>query len=86
MSQEHVREWFDDLVEAQFWLKSLISCCGNEQLARLREAAAALDETVATIVGRGLRGTPPSALDLQTVIQTVSECARADGRVMNGLR
>ncbi|MFE5896116.1 hypothetical protein ACFQ67_01615 [Streptomyces sp. NPDC056488] len=81
MNQEHVREWFDDLVEAQFWLRSLTSCCGTEQLERLREVADALDDAVAALVNGGRR--PSSGLlgaaSLQTSIQTVSDCARADG-------
>ena len=53
LSQEHVREMFDDLVEAQFWLHILTSRCGARQAIRVREAAATLDRYVGALtIGR----------------------------------
>lgn len=83
LSQEHVREWFDDLVEAQFWLRSLTSCCGAGQLERIRETVDALDGAVASLVNGGPRPSALTAVEsLQTAIQTVAECARADGQAL----
>jgi hypothetical protein len=39
IKEEHVREWFDDLVEAQFWLQGLSSRCGESQIARVRDGS-----------------------------------------------
>ncbi|PJJ05560.1 hypothetical protein BX264_6027 [Streptomyces sp. 2333.5] len=34
LRQEHQREWFDDLVQAQFWLRTAIRHCDTAQLDR----------------------------------------------------
>ncbi|GAA3481642.1 hypothetical protein GCM10018966_061730 [Streptomyces yanii] len=83
MAKEHVREWFDDLVEAEYWRRTLTSCCGDAQLARLREAADALDELVAVMVGSTpRRGGTPGLDNLHTAIRIVAELARADGQLL----
>src|SRR5437016_11955408 len=43
LAMEHQREWFDDLVEAQFWVHTLASRCGQAQRERIWEVAATLD-------------------------------------------
>jgi hypothetical protein len=48
--QEHEREWFEDLIQAQFWLHQLVSYCAGPQLSRLQAAAAHLDLHVARLV------------------------------------
>jgi hypothetical protein len=49
MSAEHVRDWYDDIVEAQYWLQVLNSCCGTDYMDRVRDAADALDEAVRSL-------------------------------------
>lgn len=92
MSEEHFREWFDDLVEAQFWLHSLTGCCGSAQLNRLQAVAEFLDESVASFMNGTRRSseddvqtilrseTPTVVAALNRAIQTVTDCARHDGR------
>ncbi|MGV9428009.1 hypothetical protein ACWDO7_27440 [Streptomyces sp. NPDC003656] len=92
MSEEHIREWFDDLVEAQFWLHSLTGCCGSAQLGRLQEVAEALDKSVGTFMSGPRRSSDDDAQaiirsqmptlmnSLHRAIHTVTDCARHDGR------
>ncbi|WP_306319881.1 MULTISPECIES: hypothetical protein [unclassified Streptomyces] len=81
LNQEHQREWFDDLVQAQFSLHASIRHCDVAQLAQLTEAVSLLDTHIArlnsseTYDGKGF-----SMLQvLLTCIDTVTECARRDG-------
>lgn len=46
LSQEHQREWFGNLIEAQFWLHTLISRCESAQAARLGDSADTLDNAI----------------------------------------
>ncbi|MFG2895007.1 hypothetical protein [Streptomyces sp. NPDC048248] len=49
LKQEHQREWFDDLVQAQFWLHTATRHCDTAQLDRLTQAAELLDTYVARL-------------------------------------
>jgi hypothetical protein len=54
---EDVRDWFDDLVEAQYWVRVLLSRCGASQTPRIRQV---LDDL--NIAARSLdRGTSQEA-------------------------
>lgn len=80
LRQEHQREWFDDLVQAQFSLHAATRHCEPAQLGRLTEAAALLDSYVARLnSGERFDGKGFSILQvLQTCIATVTDCARRD--------
>jgi hypothetical protein len=80
LRQEHQREWFDDLVHAQFWLHQLIRYCDRSQLDNLQAAAKRLDVHIARLISaerydqKGF-----SILEiLQGCIATVTASARAD--------
>jgi hypothetical protein len=81
LKQEHQREWFDDLVEGQFWLHAATHHCDAAQLGRLTETAELLDTYVARLnSGENYEEKGFSILQvLQTCIDTVSDCARRDG-------
>lgn len=80
LRQEHQREWFDDLVQAQFWLHATARHCEPAQLARLKEAGSLLDSHVARLNSSdSFDGKGFSILQvLQTCIATVTDCARLD--------
>jgi len=69
--------WFDDLVDAQFWLRSLTTVCGHATAVRLRSAADTLDNAVKSMDWGGGIGRP--LFDALTeAVTTVAECARED--------
>ncbi|MFE1191242.1 hypothetical protein ACFW6E_00365 [Streptomyces olivaceoviridis] len=80
LKQEHQREWFDDLVQAQYWLHAATRHCETAQLDRLTEAAEVLDSYVALLnSSEGYDGKGFSILRvLQLCIATVTDCARRD--------
>ena len=55
LSGEHVRDWFDDLTEAQYWVRILVSRCGPAQVPRMRQVMHALDAAARDLD----RGTSP---------------------------
>ncbi|MFJ4368883.1 hypothetical protein ACIP4S_32775 [Streptomyces chartreusis] len=65
---------FDDLVEAQFWLRSLASSCGPSQVARHSQAADSFDAGVLSLT----HDQGAAKLDLLATIKIVTECARED--------
>ncbi|MFI8238940.1 hypothetical protein ACIF83_16995 [Streptomyces sp. NPDC085866] len=69
---------FDDLVEAQFWLRSLVSICGRGQAGRLGQAADELDAAVAAIAWSEQATASSARLDLPETIRVVGACARED--------
>jgi hypothetical protein len=83
LRQKHQREWFDDLVEAQTWLRTATRYCAPIQLDRLRQVADLLDRYInrMVIADRSFDEKGFSIWRvLQVCIATVSECARmADG-------
>jgi len=80
LRQEHQREWFDDLVQAQFWLHQLIRYCDRSQLALLQATATRLDQHIARLISAESYGTKGfSILEvLQASIAAVTASARAD--------
>jgi hypothetical protein len=40
---DHVSDWFDDLVEAQCWIRLLATRCGSSQMSRIREVIDVLE-------------------------------------------
>jgi hypothetical protein len=84
MSEDFVREWFDDLVEAQSSLRSLTAICGDHQVARLEDAADRLDEVV-TDLNSGLKlidehaGPKEGVIQkLRGIVSVVAQCGRED--------
>ena len=83
MSEDFVREWFDDLVEAQSSLRSLTVICGERQATRLEQAADRLDEVV-TAMNLGVelvKGSGPKEgviQKLREVASVVARCGRED--------
>jgi hypothetical protein len=80
LRQEHQREWFDDLVQSQFWFHQLIRYCDRSQLTSLQAAAAHLDLHIARLVSAENYGTKGfSILEvLQDSIAVVEASARAE--------
>jgi hypothetical protein len=74
LSQEHQREWFGDLVDAQFWLHTLISRCEPAQSARLADSADKLDHTISSM--NTARGTTELIKALDDAIAAVQRCAQ----------
>lgn len=75
LKEENIADWFDDLVEAQFWLRTLAGRCGPAQVVPITQAADRLDESISSI-GSGAK--PPSARVLLDAAKTVTVCARLD--------
>jgi hypothetical protein len=81
LRREHQREWFDDLVEAQVWMRTVTRYCGATQAIDIRQAAEQLDSHVDRLIS-GVRYDAKSFSIwkvLQSCIATVTECARLDG-------
>lgn len=78
ISNEDQREWFSDLVEAQFWLHALISRCEPAQSVRLGDSAGKLDHAISSMnTGRGTAKTPGDVIKaLDDAITSVSKCAQ----------
>lgn len=77
---EHQREWFEDLVQAQFWLQVVTRYCGRDQLDEVRRIASRLDGAVAALTS-GQRYTEKgfSIRDVLTeCVRRLSDAARAD--------
>lgn len=87
LSEEAVPQMFDDLVEAQFWVHTLATRCGAAQTARIRGAAARLDELIGFLArsspppkNTAAQGNPlkPYFGALTEAIAIVTECSRED--------
>ncbi|MFF7115480.1 hypothetical protein ACFY91_24660 [Streptomyces albogriseolus] len=79
IAEEHVRETFDDLVEAQFWFRALTAACGDRQLERIRQAADDLDARIASLSGVGASQMPNQlGQELSETLRILTECARED--------
>jgi hypothetical protein len=87
LSQEHMREWFGDLVEAQFWMHTLISRCEPAQSVRLGDSTEKLDDAIRSLnAGRGSGIKTAGRIDsggyggifeaLDEAITSVSKCAQ----------
>lgn len=75
VSGDDPRVWFDDLVEAQVWLRTLSSHCGRSQRSRVLAAAGQLDSAV-----RSARAGEDERIMavLDEAVRTVADCARVD--------
>jgi hypothetical protein len=80
LHREHMREWYDDLVEGHCWLLILISRCGPSQATHLREAFDLLDRQIQGLSEGAAEPVTPSAIwnSLRATAQVVSDCARLD--------
>ncbi|MGW4754343.1 hypothetical protein [Streptomyces chartreusis] len=74
LAKDQVPQMFDDLIEAQFWLRSLVSSCGPSQVARLSQAADSLDAGAFSLT----HDQGDAKLDVLATIKIVTECARED--------
>ena len=80
--QKDQREWFDDLVEAQVWIRTVVRYCGDAGASRIWQAAEQLDSYVDRLVS-GVRYDEKDFSIwkvLQDCIATVTEAARVDRR------
>src|SRR5580698_11256311 len=74
MSEDFVREWFSDLVEAQSSLRTPTAICGEQQVARLEDAADRLPAAFGIVRPRrapvllALDGEPQFALHADPVL------------------
>jgi hypothetical protein len=91
LTKEHLWEWFNDLVEAQFWLHTLTSRCGAAQVDRIRQVADEVDGAMQFLTP--IEGDEQTVLtddsivrSLQNAVRTVAECARLDGDYRPPLR
>jgi hypothetical protein len=81
LAKEHVRDLFDDLVEAQYWLAVLTTACGKEQVATLERTSRDFSDLVTAMTSGGLGGPggrKGNLLDLQDYYTVVLDCARQD--------
>ncbi|MGF6888615.1 hypothetical protein ABIA39_007863 [Nocardia sp. GAS34] len=75
LDDDGVRQFFDDLGEAQFWIHALATRCEVDQMNRITQAA----ETLGRIIRE--MGDPAAALGLgklRQVLAVVTECAHED--------
>ena len=81
LKQEHQRDWFDDLVQAQFWMHVVSQYCGPDQLPDIGKAVAQLDAHVNRLVARQEVNQKSDSIwiTLQHCIAAVAASARADG-------
>lgn len=50
LRRSHQRDWFNDLVEAQVWLRTVVRYCDSDTAGKLRGAADSLDGYVSRLV------------------------------------
>jgi hypothetical protein len=93
ISREDVGQFFDDLVDAQFWVHVLATRCGAAQADRIVRVSVRLDEFVDSLVrgtpipGGAMKGTSSHGAlagisgpnGLSQVIETITNCSREDG-------
>jgi hypothetical protein len=81
LKQEHQREWFDDLVQAQFWMHAVSQYCGPDQLSGVLETARLLDSHVDRLLSSQRFDQKGFSIweTLQRCIATVTASTRADG-------
>jgi hypothetical protein len=78
-SPEHQREWFDDLVEVQYWMRTLGSRCGEAQKATVDATADKLHWAIhGVLTGAAFSSTNTIWDILRDAEYKVSECARLD--------
>lgn len=82
LRQEHQREWFDDLVHAQFWLHQLIRYCDASQLENLQATAERLDSHIARLISAQSYG--EKGFSILNVLQQCIAAVTASARAENG--
>lgn len=78
LSTEHQRDWFDDLVEAQVWLRTAATFSVPERAAALEAAAVHLDHDISSLVTGGGAGGEVAA-----VLKSVQHCVHLLTRPSN---
>jgi hypothetical protein len=88
LTAEYVREWFDDLVEAQFWLQTLASRCGAAQCDRIRRAIDSLDDLITSMNPDSAvhTGRPMKADALRSTVNIATQCAGEEVGNSAGMR
>jgi len=84
LKTEHQREFFDDLVQAQFWLHTAARYCSGTELEALRNVTEVLDAHIDKLVS-GVRFDKKDFSIwkvLQYCIQTLSDTTRVDPSVL----
>ena len=84
LKTEHQREFFDDLVQAQFWLHTAARYCSGHELAALRDVMEVLDTHITRLVS-GVRFDQKDFSIwhvLQECIQDLSNTGRVDGTML----
>jgi hypothetical protein len=75
-------QWFHEVQQAQFWLRTLGSHCGTTQYDRLHRATDELDDVIASMSSIGaseiLIGSPGATALFRRIAATVAECERSD--------
>lgn len=71
----NIGDFFSDLVEAQFWLRTLAGACGIEQVDRIRQVADEFDEAIGSMDSEGPKSIIPTA---RRAVEVITDCARAD--------
>jgi len=79
VDEEHIKEWFDDVVEALYYVVWSTVVCGNRQLDALQKAQYDLDTAVSRL-NRARSLSHPKSLryQLAETYQAVHPAARAD--------
>jgi hypothetical protein len=70
-----LRAWFDSLLEAQFWLRTLATRCGAAQMDQIRSAALKIDQAISTADSRGPENVNQLLWDATEIVE---ECSRMD--------
>jgi hypothetical protein len=80
LRQEHQREWFDDLVQAQFWMHTVSQYCEPEQLPNVLETTRQLDSHIHRLLSSQSFDQKGFSIwaTLQRCITAVTASARAD--------
>jgi hypothetical protein len=83
LGADAVKEWFDDLNEAQTWMSSVSIYCSEAYRKTVSEAAQSLDEAINSLLNAGARaaGGKTSVLtDIDRIHDVILDIARKDMR------
>jgi hypothetical protein len=86
IAKEGIKDFFDDMVDAQFWVSTLTIYCAEDQRETVEKVSRALNETVALFVSGESRqhidkknpGSLPYGQDFRSWYETILACARED--------
>jgi hypothetical protein len=87
LGEDAVKEWFDDINEAQTWLSTLSIYCSDEYRKPLMKANAVLDETINTVLNHGMaiiKGKRNTIDEIAKIHDSVLDIARKDMRRVIG--